>query len=174
MLIYGAVFYEYSAKVNLSQGGLLMKRREFLSSFGGVLSVSALNPGFLSKAFAAGETTNLPFANGRRPLVAYPGKRPLIQLTARPPQLETPFNIFDESILTPNDAFFVRYHMADIPLSIDPEKFLLTIKGNVERTLSLTLQDLKSKFDPIEIVAVNQCSGNSRGFIEPRVAGGGN
>lgn len=68
MLIYGAVFYEYSAKVNLSQGGLLMKRREFLSSFGGVLSVSALNPGFLSKAFAAGETTNLPFANGRRPL----------------------------------------------------------------------------------------------------------
>lgn len=62
--------------------------------------------------------------------------------------------------------------MADIPLSIDPEKFLLTIKGNVERTLSLTLQDLKSKFDPIEIVAVNQCSGNSRGFIEPRVAGG--
>jgi sulfite dehydrogenase (cytochrome) subunit A len=172
VLIYGAVFYEYSAKVNLSQGGLLMKRREFLSSFGGVLSVSALSPGFLSKAFAAGETTNLPFANGRRPLVAYPGKRPLIQLTARPPQLETPFNIFDESILTPNDAFFVRYHMADIPLSIDPEKFLLTIKGNVERALSLTLQDLKSKFDPIEIVAVNQCSGNSRGFIEPRVAGG--
>ncbi len=172
MLIYGAVFYEYSAKVNLSQGGLLMKRREFLSSFGGVLSVSALSPGFLSKAFAAGETTNLPFANGRRPLVAYPGKRPLIQLTARPPQLETPFNIFDESILTPNDAFFVRYHMADIPLSIDPEKFLLTIKGNVERALSLTLQDLKSKFDPIESLLLINALVIAVGLLSRALRGG--
>ena len=149
-----------------------MKRREFLSSFGGVLSVSALSPGFLSKAFAAGETTNLPFANGRRPLVAYPGKRPLIQLTARPPQLETPFNIFDESILTPNDAFFVRYHMADIPLSIDPEKFLLTIKGNVERALSLTLQDLKSKFDPIESLLLINALVIAVGLLSRALRGG--
>jgi sulfite dehydrogenase (cytochrome) subunit A len=28
--------------------------------------------------------------------VRYPGKRPLIRLTARPPQLETPFAVFNE------------------------------------------------------------------------------
>jgi hypothetical protein len=39
---------------------------------------------------AASESVTLPFGNGERPLVAYPGKRPLIVLTSRPPQLETP------------------------------------------------------------------------------------
>ena len=116
--------------------------------------------------------TTLPFANGERPLVRYPGKRPLIQLTARPPQLETPFSIFDEGVITPNDAFFVRYHLSGIPLSIDPEAFRLEVKGKVDRPLSLSLADLKTGFEPVELVAVHQCSGNSRGFVEPRVAGG--
>src|SRR5436305_8782312 len=93
-------------------------------------------------------------------------------MTTRPPQLETPFPVFNEGVITPNDAFFVRYHLADIPLRIDPEKFRVDIKGKVTSPLSLSLQDLKTSFDPIEIVAVNQCSGNSRGFSEPRVAGG--
>lgn len=103
-------------------------------------------------------------ANGR-------WKRPLIRLTARPPQLETPFSIFNESVLTPNDAFFVRYHLADIPLSIDPDAYRIEVKGAVDKPLSLSLQDIKA-FAPTELVAVNQCSGNSRGFFEPRVAGG--
>ena len=149
-----------------------MKRRDFLGSIGSAFGLAALGGSTVSRAFAATDFVELPFANGRRPLVAYPGKRPLIQLTARPPQLETPFDVFDEDVLTPNDAFFVRYHLADIPLSIDPENFALNIKGHVDRPMSLSLQELKSKFEPIEIVAVNQCSGNSRGFFEPRVAGG--
>jgi DMSO/TMAO reductase YedYZ molybdopterin-dependent catalytic subunit len=122
-------------------------------------------------ARAQGVTT-LPFVKGERPLVRYPGKRPLIQLTARPPQLETPFSVFDENVITPNDAFFVRYHLSDIPLSIDPEAFRLEVKGKVDRALSLSLADLKTGFEPVELVAVHQCSGNSRGFVEPRVAGG--
>ena len=52
-----------------------------------------------SGAAAASETVALPFNNGERPLVAYPGKRPLIVLTSRPPQLETPFSVFDEGDL---------------------------------------------------------------------------
>ena len=118
------------------------------------------------------EKIELPFGNGERALVKYPQKRPLIQLTTRPPQLETPFPVFNEGAITPNDAFFVRYHLADIPLRIDPDVFRVDIKGKVTSPLSLSLQDLKTSFEPIEIVAVNQCSGNSRGFFEPRVAGG--
>jgi DMSO/TMAO reductase YedYZ molybdopterin-dependent catalytic subunit len=113
----------------------------------------------------------LPFANGERPLVQYPQKRPLIQLTSRPPQLETPFGVFDESVFTPNDAFFVRYHLANLPFNLDPELFALEVSGHVNAPLRLSLADLRD-FEPVELVAVCQCSGNSRGFFEPRVAGG--
>ena len=123
-------------------------------------------------ALAQEGAIDLPFADGRRPLVRLPGKRPMIGLTARPPQLETPFEVFDEGVLTPNDAFFVRYHLANLPTAIDPAAFRLAVGGHVERPLSLSLEDLKRDFPVQEIVAVNQCSGNSRGFFEPRMAGG--
>ncbi|MBV9288608.1 MAG: molybdopterin-dependent oxidoreductase, partial [Hyphomicrobiales bacterium] len=139
-----------------------------------VLAAGAGVAGFGSSLFpaAAEETVALPIGNGERPLIAYPGKRPLIRLTARPPQLETPFSVFDEGILTPNDAFFVRYHLAGVPRTIDPDAFRLEIGGKVEKPLALSLADLKTGFEAFEMVAVNQCSGNSRGFFEPRVAGG--
>ena len=44
-------------------------------------------------AFAQEATFNQPFADGERRLIAYPEKRPLIALTTRPPQLETPFEV---------------------------------------------------------------------------------
>jgi sulfite dehydrogenase (cytochrome) subunit A len=150
----------------------MMNRRSLLSGVGGALTGAALANFSLPFAAYADDATSLPFANGDRPLARYPGKRPLIRLTTRPPQLETPFAVFNEDVITPNDAFFVRYHLADIPLSIDPDAFRIEVKGKVDRPLSLSLTDLKTGFEPDEIVAVNQCSGNSRGFFEPRVAGG--
>jgi sulfite dehydrogenase len=114
-----------------------------------------------------------PFANGGRKLVAFPEKRPLIVLTTRPPQLETPFSVFNEGILTPNDAFFVRYHNAGLPTSIDADTHVIKIGGNAAgKSLQLSVADLKHRFKPVEIVAVNQCSGNSRGLFNPRVTGG--
>jgi DMSO/TMAO reductase YedYZ molybdopterin-dependent catalytic subunit len=65
----------------------------------------------------------------------------------------------------------VRYHLADIPYDIDADTFSVEIKGNVDRPIKLSLADIK-KMPTIELVAVNQCSGNSRGFFDPRVAGG--
>ncbi len=143
-----------------------LHRRSFLLA--AAASVAALRG---SRA-ATGDREVLPFANGERPLIRYPGKRALIRLTTRPPQLETPFAVFDKGVLTPNDAFFVRYHLSDLPLGIDPAAHRLEIKGKVEKPLSLSLHELKRDFEPAEIVAVNQCSGNSRGFFEPRVGGG--
>ena len=74
----------------------------------------------------------MPFDNGERPLVNYPQKRPMIGLTSRPPQLETPFSVFNDGPITPNNAFFVRYHLADVPLNIDPDTFTLEVKGKVD------------------------------------------
>ena len=147
----------------------MLGKRQFLKSVGGLALAWAGGTGLGTPAF--GQALSLPFTNGERTLARFPGKRPLIQLTERPPQLETPFSVFDESIITPNDAFFVRYHLAGIPLSIDPDTFKLEIGGNVDKPLILSLKDLKG-MPHHEIVAVNQCSGNSRGFLDPRVPGG--
>jgi sulfite dehydrogenase (cytochrome) subunit A len=114
----------------------------------------------------------LPFENGERELVAYPQKRPLIVLTSRPPQLETPFAVFNDGLITPNDAFFVRYHLSQIPLAIDPAAHRLRVRGLVSKPLDLSLADLRSLGDSVELTAVNQCSGNSRGHFSPRVNGG--
>lgn len=147
-------------------------RRTVLRSMGATAIGMAGGLAFPRLAAQAADTITLPFANGERPMVKYPGKRELIGLTARPPQLETPFGVFNEGIITPNDAFFVRYHLADIPLEIDPATYRIEVKGLVNSPLSLSLDDLKGLADPIELVAVNQCSGNSRGLFEPRMAGG--
>src|SRR4030095_4269080 len=120
----------------------------------------------------AEETITLPFENGERPLVKYPQKRPLLRLTTRPPQLEPPFSVFNEGVITPNDAFFVRYHLTNSPPPVDIDKFRLRVKGKVNTPLTLSVAELKTQFEPGEIVAVNQCSGNSRGFSQPRVPGG--
>lgn len=152
-----------------------VSRRRFLRR-AGALSVGATLAGRALDVFAAATaptTVTLPFANGERELVAYPQKRPLIRLTARPPQLETPFEVFNDGLITPNDAFFVRYHLAGIPTDIDPAKHRIRVSGSVSKPLDISLASLKKDFGPpVEIVAVHQCSGNSRGFFEPRVAGG--
>jgi len=121
----------------------------------------------------AAATVDMPMANGRRNLVAYPEKRPLIVVTSRPPQLETPWAVFNEGLITPNDAFFVRYHNAGLPGSIDGDRHTIAIGGNAAaKPFSITVAELRTQFRPVELIAVNQCSGNSRGLFSPRVTGG--
>ncbi|MBL7715278.1 MAG: molybdopterin-dependent oxidoreductase [Bdellovibrionales bacterium] len=147
---------------------MLPERRHFLKTLATTWVASSL----WGRALRAAATVTLPFENGIRDLVQYPGKRKLIRLTSRPPQLETPFQNFNEGLVTPNDAFFVRYHLSGLPTEIDVQKFRLEVRGKVQNPLSLTLAALKSQFKSFEICAVNQCSGNGRGFSNPRVGGG--
>jgi hypothetical protein len=65
-----------------------INRRQFVSATAGMLITA---PGL-----ARASSVRLPFDNGERPLVQLPQKRPLIGLTMRPPQLETPFEIFNQ------------------------------------------------------------------------------
>jgi DMSO/TMAO reductase YedYZ molybdopterin-dependent catalytic subunit len=153
---------------------LAPNRRQFLQQATWLGLGALLSGPFVARVLASesSDTVTLPFANGTRPLVSYPQKRPLIRVTSRPPQLETPFALFNEGLFTPNDAFFVRYHLADIPTAIDGSTFQLAVGGNVRTPTRFSVADLRSKFEPVEIAAVNQCSGNSRGFFNPRVSGG--
>ncbi|HEX7441209.1 MAG TPA: molybdopterin-dependent oxidoreductase, partial [Caldimonas sp.] len=147
-------------------------RRRLVAGGAGLLAGAGL--GTLSRAaLAQAAIVDLPIVNGRRNLVAFPEKRPLIVLTSRPPQLETPFEVFNDGIVTPNDAFFVRYHNAGIPTSVDGDKHVIKIGGNAcGKPFELTMAELRAQFKPIEYLAVNQCSGNSRGLFTPRVTGG--
>jgi DMSO/TMAO reductase YedYZ molybdopterin-dependent catalytic subunit len=112
-----------------------------------------------------------PYWNSVGPVVTYPQKYPLILLTDRPVQLETPRHFF-LTPFTPNGAFYVRWHLDEIPTQIDLSEWRLEVTGNVERPQNLSFPELLQRFKPASVAAVNQCSGNSRSRLEPRVAGG--
>lgn len=121
----------------------------------------------------ADQSVRLPFAAGpqERPMTHdFPQKGPMILQRARPPLLETPMEVFDRGVFTPNDQFYVRWHWAVIPTSVDAAAFRLAVRGHVNQVLSLSIGDLL-KMPRVKLAAVNQCSGNSRGFFLPRVPG---
>lgn len=99
------------------------------------------------------------------PIIAFPEKKPMITISDRPPLLKSTRGreIFTQAI-TPNDEFFVRWHLPEIPTLIDLNEFRLNVSGAVNTPLSLSIDDLKSKFEPAEITAVLQCGGNSRKY----------
>src|SRR6266403_2858466 len=144
-------------------------RRHFLARAGAASFALASAPA-LAEAI-----TQLPLPGGpdeRQITTAFPQKGALILQRTRPPLLETPFEVFDRGVFTPNDQFYVRWHWAVIPNAIDVTKFRLAVRGYVNKTLSLSLMDIVNGLPLVELAAVNQCSGNSRGYFLPRVAGG--
>jgi DMSO/TMAO reductase YedYZ molybdopterin-dependent catalytic subunit len=103
-------------------------------------------------------------------LAVLTGKKPLLRRTFRPPNYETPLADL-RAAFTPNDAFFVRYHLGVIP-EVDARAWRLRIGGtSARKTLELSLTDLQRNFERVTIAAINQCSGNRRGLFTPRAAG---
>ena len=152
-----------------------LSRRDLIAAAAGAGALGAFG---VPRALAAqlGSTGALGFAEipdgalAEQLLYAIPGKLPLIKKTYRPPNFETPVEYF-RTAFTPNNAFFVRYHLAGIPAPIKVSDWALSVSGeSAERELKLTFADLR-KLDPVEIAAVCQCSGNRRGLFEPHVTG---
>jgi DMSO/TMAO reductase YedYZ molybdopterin-dependent catalytic subunit len=156
---------------------MLSRRQVLKRAPGGALVLGAAGFGAglllprLSWATGAPVTPGVPAGTAASALLeALPGKRPLIKLSHRPPNYETPLEYFNQP-LTPNDAFFVRYHLADIP-EVDVKSWKLSVGGDAaERAAEYTLDDLQKGFEQVEVVAVNQCSGNRRGLSQPHVQG---
>jgi DMSO/TMAO reductase YedYZ molybdopterin-dependent catalytic subunit len=142
-------------------GKISFTRRDFLKTAGVMTTMMAL-----------GEIpAELMAAIDDRKLVKFPEKTDMILLTSRPPQLETPLHYFRE-LITPNEALFVRWHIANVPTSVDLNTWRLKISGNTEKELDLSMDDLKTNFEKVTYTAVLQCAGNGRSFFDPRVAGG--
>src|SRR5579863_268057 len=167
----------------MSNSHRCVSRRRLLKALGAVGAAAVAGP-IVGKSGAAAQESSAPqpapefTGPGANPywssvgqIVTYPQKAPLILLTDRPVQLETPRHYF-LSTFTPNDAFFVRWHLQTIPNAVDLKAWRLRVEGNVERPLTLSFPELVARFKSVSVAAVNQCSGNSRSRLQPRVAGG--
>ena len=152
----------------------MITRRHLLAASGAGVALAGGTVAFPELFQADAAIADLPatLSQGTRDeavLEALPGKKPLIKLTYRPPNYETPLEYF-RTPLTTNDAFFVRYHLAGIP-EVDAATWRLAVGGDgANSQAELTFDDLK-RMPSTEIVAVNQCSGNRRGLFQPHVAG---
>jgi len=102
---------------------------------------------------------------------SYPQKGRMILQRSSPPWLETPFEVFDNGVFTPNDQHYVSWHWANFPSDIDVDSFCLTVRGQVNQTLSLSLNEILHGLPRVDVAAVNQCAGASRIYAVPRVAG---
>jgi DMSO/TMAO reductase YedYZ molybdopterin-dependent catalytic subunit len=152
----------------------MITRRALLETAGASAALIGSGLAFprLGEGAAAGPALSRALPEGLRENVVLdtlPGKKPLIKLSYRPPNYETPVEYFRTAI-TPNDAFFVRYHLSDIP-EVTAKDWKLAVGGDgADGQIELSFDDLK-KMPAFEVVAVNQCSGNRRGLFQPHVVG---
>jgi sulfite oxidase len=100
--------------------------------------------------------------------IGIPGKDGMIVRSYRFLDLETPVEFMTEWI-TPVNHFFVRNHMFE-PVKLDAATWKLTIGGEVEKPLTLTLADLK-KVPVHSVTNTMECAGNGRSLQTPKVPG---
>ena len=112
------------------------------------------------------------FAQGLDEADIMKGKEGLILLNDRPTNAETPAHLLDDDV-TPYKHFFVRNNglVPDTALQMNAEGWTLTIDGEVDTPLTLTLDDLKEKFEVITQRLVLECGGNGRAFFNPGASG---
>src|SRR5262252_7388199 len=162
---------EKTTRITLMKDALMLTRRRLMRTAGASVALAGSGLAFKSAA-AAGLNLPAGLPEGIRAsaeLDTLPGKKPLIKLSYRPPNYETPIEYFRTAI-TPNDAFFVRYHLAGIP-EVDAKTWKLSVGGDgANGQAEITLDELK-RMPAAEVAAVNLCSGNRRGLFEPHVPG---
>ena len=147
-------------------------RREFLKvSAGGLLLAGGARLAGLANAAGDFGPASLPAGTlESAQLGSLAGKLPLIKKSFRPPNFETPVSYFNEAF-TPNNAFYVRYHLAGIP-EVDAAQWKLALGGeSIEKPLELTYENLTHDYETVEVAAVCMCSGNRRGLSQPHVPG---
>ena len=140
-----------------------MHRRDVLAGLG-----AAALGGSATRAAAKTPWLSPQLPDGTRAEAALhqlPGKKPLIRLADRPPNYEATIETFREAI-TPNEEFFVRYHLAGIPAMPALGKWSLSVAGDAasQWLRFSSVDELRKSFPEHEVTAVCQCSGNRRGL----------
>jgi DMSO/TMAO reductase YedYZ molybdopterin-dependent catalytic subunit len=136
----------------------MTSRREFLKHLSAAAIAVNAGSNWLSWELASGQSDS----------VAIPGEDGMIIRSARFVDLETPVELLNTWI-TPVPHFFVRNHMLE-PSELNAESWRLTVGGEVEKPLTLTLTDLR-KLEPHSVVNTLECAGNGRSLHRPQVPG---
>ena len=143
----------------------MTSRRNFLIT-AAALAASASHP-LLSWAAADSACPSSPGLGDER-CIAIPGKDGMIVRSARFLDLETQVEFMTDWI-TPVNHFFVRNHMFE-PAKLDARSWQLSITGEVDKPLTLTLADLE-KMPVHSVVNTMECAGNGRSLQNPKVPG---
>jgi DMSO/TMAO reductase YedYZ molybdopterin-dependent catalytic subunit len=137
------------------------------AAVGGAIPFSGNMPsGFIPAALAQGA------AAGAAPkILKMDGKANLVILGDKPLVAETPEHLLNDDV-TPNDRIFIRNNgIVPDAFAGDPNNWSLTIDGEVNAPLKLTLGELKQKFKPVTYAMQMECGGNGRAFFEPKASG---
>jgi DMSO/TMAO reductase YedYZ molybdopterin-dependent catalytic subunit len=119
-----------------------LTRRRVLSGIG-IASLA-----LMSSPASAQETVDLHMPGG-------PSTRKILQRLS-PPWLETPFESLRQRRVHPNDQHNVSWHWATFPGDINVDNFRLTVRGQVNQTLSLSLKDVLQGLPRFDVAAVNR------------------
>lgn len=100
------------------------------------------------------------------------GKDGLVLLGDRPINAETPAHLLDDDV-TPSARHFVRNNglVPEMAERMDATGWTLTVDGEVERPLTLTLDDLRRRFKPVKLRLQLECAGNGRASFNPPAKG---
>jgi sulfite oxidase len=111
-------------------------------------------------------------AQGKGPqMLDYPGKdKGLVVLGDKPLVAETPEHLLNDDT-TPTEKFFVRNNGGMPDEAKDPDAWKITIQGEVNTPLTLTLGELKQRFQAQTHRMVMECGGNGRAFFSPGARG---
>ena len=105
-------------------------------------------------------------------MVVMNDKDGLTLLNDRPINAETPAHLLDDAV-TPASRLFVRNNGA-VPfhaLDMDASGWTLTVDGEVDTPLELSLDDLRNNFEVVTRNLVLECGGNGRAFFQPGASG---
>ena len=128
------------------------------------------------RQFVLGASATIGAVGAVRPLLSWgtdqspaiPGKHGMIARSLRFLDLEMPAE-YANSFITPVEHFYVRNHMHE-PSTVDPGEWRLSVGGEVEKPLTLSLEELM-KMEQHSVIDTLECAGNGRAFAVPRVPG---
>ena len=141
------------------------------AAVGGAIPFASNMPGGLIPAALAQGAPAAPAAPKGPQYLKFPGKDDkLVLLGDRPLVAETPEHLLDDDT-TPTPKFFVRNNGQIPEAAKEPDKWKITVDGEVNNKLELTLGELKAKFKPVTQRMVLECGGNGRSFFTPTARG---
>ena len=89
----------------------------------------------------------------------------------RPVNIEALPHLLDDDA-TPAERFFVRNNgLPPLPDGVSEQSWRITVDGEVQRSLDLSIAQLKSRFEVVSLRLQLECGGNGRKFFQPGASG---